>query len=52
MTEQYGIMDDDGVIYQGDEQFVTDKWEEYVNGTIEGTWKGDLVLFKILGTFR
>lgn len=52
MVKQYGIMDDNGIIHQGSEEYIDELWGKAVYGAVDWEWSGDLIKFKILNTYR
>ena len=49
------IIDDNGVIFSGDEEDMTNKFYEILddtNGEVLESWSGDLKLIKIIDSYR
>ena len=48
----YEIIDNNGVVYSGTEEEMTQKFDEILNGEADVAWVGDLKLVHVLNVTR
>ena len=49
---QFEIIDDEGVVYSGSEDYIRNTWGDILNGYLNFPYKGDLKMVEVLSIHR